>query len=152
MSKKFALSLIFVSLIMILSACSTSYDDMIGSFNGKYFSKGYVAPEPYTTSSSNFDEKQMLDDVVSMIKDSMTLLAAPDGGEGSTYEWKAYVPHKNEDGTEEMKEVVIGNEKLLAYTAPGVFNEDKENKLTVIVTEKNGKQYTDTAKVFITIE
>jgi len=40
----------------------------------------------------------------------------------------------------------------LSYKAPGVFNSDKENKLVVTVTEKSGRQFTDTAKVFIEIE
>ena len=51
-----------------------------------------------------------------------------------------------------MKETVIGNERVLCYMAPGIFNSDKENKLTLTLTEASGKTYTDTAKVFITIE
>ena len=150
-NKKFMFLLSFVCICFIAS-CRNSYDDMIQDFNEKYFTKGYLPPEPYTTQSNSFDETQMLEDIVSMIDGSIYNFTAPDGGEGCIYEWKAYVPHKDSNGNEQMKEYEIGKERVLNYLAPGVFNSDKENKLTVTVTESSGKQYTDTAKVFITIE
>ena len=125
---------------------------MIDNFNQKYFTKGYLPPEPYTTKSKNFRESEMLDEIISMKEDSLTILTAPDGGEGSLYEWKALVPSKDENGKSYMKETVIGSERTLSYKAPGVFNSDKENKLVVTVTEMSGGQFTDTAKVFIEIE
>ena len=148
--KKF---LLIVALVLfVFAGCDNSYDKMIEDFNSSYFSKGYKEPEPYTTSSSTFDEKQMLDEIVSMIDGSVTVFTAPEGGEGCVYEWKAHVPGKDSNGKDIMEETVLGNERVLPYSAPGVFNSDKENKLTVTVTESSGKQYTDTAKVFITIE
>ena len=61
-----------------------------------------------------------------------------------------FVP--DSDGKDFMEPHVIGNERTLNYQSPGVFKTDRENKLTVTVTEKSGKQYKDTAKVFIDIE
>lgn len=141
-------------LIFCLSfaGCSNSYDKMIENFNEKYFKKGYLPPEPYTTKSKGFDENFILDDVVSMVDGSFTVLTAPDGGEECIYEWKAFIPSKDSTGKDYMKEEVIGDERVLNYLAPGVFNSDKENKLVITVTEKSGKQFTDTARVFITIE
>ena len=53
-----------------------------------------------------------------------------------------------------MKPIKIedNNKKTLSFLAPGGFNRDKENLLVVTVTEKSGRQFTDTAKVFIEIE
>ena len=151
-----------ISLTLSISACSNSYNEMIDGFNKKYFKKGYLPPEPYTTSSKDFKElihelshfllNEMLDEIISMKDDSLTILTAPDGGEESTYEWKALVPKKDKNGKDYMDSAVIGNERTLSYKAPGVFNSDKENKLVVTVTEKSGRQFTDTAKVFIEIE
>ena len=137
---------------LLITACANSYNEMIDNFNQKYFTKGYLPPEPYTTKSKNFRESEMLDEIISMKEDSLTILTAPDGGEGSLYEWKALVPSKDENGKSYMKETVIGSERTLSYKAPGVFNSDKENKLVVTVTEMSGGQFTDTAKVFIEIE
>ena len=143
-------SIVFVTLL--LTCCNSSYDKMIDDFNESHFKKGYLPPEPYTTSSGNFNELEMLDEIVSMVDGSITVITAPDGGAGCSYEWKAHIPSKDSDGKEFMKETVIGTDRTLSYTAPGVFNSDKENKLTVTVTEASGKKYTDTAKVFITVE
>ena len=112
----------------------------------------YQPPEPYTTHSKQFKENEILDEYVCMGMEERIILTAPDGGDGSTYEWKALVPSKNEKGKDFIESHVIGNERTLNYLAPGVFKTDRENKLIVTVTEKSGKQYTDTAKVFIEIE
>ena len=148
--KKFLL--IIAVVLFVFAGCDNSYDQMIEDFNSSYFSKGYKEPEPYTTDSSSFDEGQMLDEIVSMIDGSVTMFTAPEGGEGCVYEWKAHIPCKDSNGKDYMKETVVGNERVLCYTAPGVFNSDKENKLTLTITEASGKTYTDTAMVFITIE
>ena len=89
---RLVLMISIISLILSISACSNSYNDMIDGFNKKYFKKGYLPPEPYTTSSKDFKEGEMLDEIISMKDDSLTILTAPDGGEESTYEWKALVP------------------------------------------------------------
>lgn len=148
----YVLIISIISLTLSISACSNSYNDMIDGFNKKYFKKGYLPPEPYTTSSKDFKEGEMLDEIISMKDDSLTILTAPDGGVESTYEWKALVPKKDKNGKDYMDSAVIGNERTLSYKAPGVFNSDKENKLVVTVTEKSGRKFTDTAKVFIEIE
>ena len=143
-------SVAFVTLLLV--CCNSSYDKMIEDFNDSHFEKSYLPPEPYTTSSNGFNELEMLEETISMLDDSITVITAPDGGSGCSYEWKAHVPCKDTDGKDFMKETVIGSDRTLSYKAPGVFNSDKENKLTLTVTEASGKQYTDTAKVFITIE
>ena len=149
---RFLLVLMISIISFLIPACSNSYNEMIDGFNGKYFKKGYLPPAPYTTSSENFEEDKMLDEIISMKDDSLTILIAPDGGEETLYEWKALVPAKDANGKSFMNETVIGNKRTLSYKAPGVFNSDKENKLIVTVTEKSGRQFTDTAKVFIEIE
>ena len=154
MKKNHKVLLVFslTAAVLMLCGCGNSYDNMIDDFNNKYFEKGYLAPAPYTTESSGFNEHEMLEDTISMLDGSMSVFIAPDGGESCTYEWKAHIPSKNAEGKDYMKETVIGTDRTLSYTAPGVFNSDKENKLTVTVTEASGKKNTDTAKVFITVE
>ena len=152
MKKRFNSILLITIITLLMTACANSYNEMIDDFNKKYFTKGYLPPEPYTTKSKNFRESEMLDDIISMKEDTLTILTAPDGGEECLYEWKALVPAKDDNGKSYMKETVIGNERTLSYKAPGVFNSDKENKLVVTVTEKAGREFTDTAKVFIEIE
>ena len=125
---------------------------MIVSYNEKNMKTSYQPSEPYTTHSKHFKENEILDEFVCMGTEERIILTAPDGGEGCLYEWKALVPSKNEKGKDVMEAHVIGNERTLNYLAPGVFKTDRENKLTVTVTEKSGKQYSDTAKVFIDIE
>ena len=125
---------------------------MIVSYNEKNMKTSYQPSEPYTTHSKHFKENEILDEFVCMGTEERIILTAPDGGEGCLYEWKALVPSKNEKGKDVMEAHVIGNERTLNYLAPGVFKTDRENKLIVTVTEKSGKQYSDTAKVFIDIE
>ena len=125
---------------------------MIDNFNQKYFTKGYLPPEPYTTSSKNFNEEAMLDDSISMVDGMIYIFVAPDGGEECTYEWKAMIPVKNSDGRDVFSERVLGVAKELKYQAPKPFNVDKENRLVVTVTEASGRKFTDTAKVYITSE
>ena len=137
---------------LLFSACKNSYDEMIVSYNEKNMKTSYQPPEPYTTHSKHFKENEILDEFVCMGTEERIILTAPDGGEGCLYEWKALVPSKNEKGKDFIESHVIGNERTLNYLAPGVFKTDRENKLIVTVTEKSGKQYTDTAKVFIDIE
>ena len=142
---------IFLS-ALFFSACKNSYDEMIVSYNEKNMKTSYQPSEPYTTHSKHFKENEILDEFVCMGTEERIILTAPDGGEGCLYEWKALVPSKNEKGKDVMEAHVIGNERTLNYLAPGVFKTDRENKLIVTITEKSGKQYTDTAKVFIDIE
>lgn len=151
MKKFFGFCCAFI-IIFFISGCSNSYEKMINDFNEEYFEKGYLPPEPYTTGSTGFQEGLMLDDIISIKEDSITVLIAPDGGENCSYEWKALVPCKDTHGKYYMKPTVIGNKRTLKYKAPGVFSSDKENKLVLTVTEVSGKQYRDTAKVFIEIE
>lgn len=142
---------IFLS-ALFFSACKNSYDNMIEEYNEKYFVKSYLPQESYTTHSTDFNENDILDEFYCMEIESRYVFTAPDGGEGCVYEWKALVPSKDSDGKDFMEPHVIGNERTLNYQSPGVFKTDRENKLTVTVTEKSGKQYKDTAKVFIDIE
>lgn len=142
---------IFLS-ALFFSACKNSYENMIEEYNEKYFVKHYQPQESYTTHSKDFNENDILDEFYCMEIESRYVFTAPDGGEGCVYEWKALVPSKDSDGKDFMEPHVIGNERTLNYQSPGVFKTDRENKLTVTVTEKSGKQYKDTAKVFIDIE
>ena len=145
-------NVILISLFFAFSACENNYDEMLTSYNENYLKTSYQPMEPYTTHSKSFDENDILDEFYCMETESRYILTAPDGGEGCVYEWKALVPSKDADGKDFMEPHVIGNERTLSYQAPGVFKTDRENKLTVTVTEKSGKQYKDTAKVFIDIE
>ena len=141
---------IFITAVFV-SGCKNSYENMIGEFNEKYFEKGYLPPQPYSVNSSGFVETAMLDDICTFSKDTYVQLIAPDAGD-CKYEWKALVPQKDSSGNEFIKENVIGTERTLVYEIPGVFNTDKENKLILTIVQTSGKQYTDTAKVFIDIE
>lgn len=151
---RLVLMISIISLTLSISACSNSYNEMIDGFNKKYFKKGYLPPEPYTTSSKDFKEGEMLKDIIVMADEQLYLFTAPDGGEDCTYEWQGFAPVKDSDGKEKMKPIKIedNNKKTLSFLAPGGFNRDKENLLVVTVTEKSGRQFTDTAKVFIEIE
>lgn len=142
---------IFLS-ALFFSACKNSYDNMIEEYNEKYFVKSYLPPEPYTTSSKNFNEIDMLDDIISMQDGNRMILSAPEGGEGCTYKWEGFAPGKDSEGKDCMKSIFVETERTLFFDAPGGFDKDRENKLVVTVTEKSGKQYTDTARVFIEIE
>ena len=152
MKKKFAL--LFTTSLFILS-CSNpgnSYEQMIDSFNRKFFEEDYVPPEEYSIENSSFKENEMLDDTFSFPTGYLIILEAPKGQDGCNYEWKAIVPQLDESGKEILKENVIGTSKTLKFTTPGVFSTDKENKLVLTVTEQSGKIYKDTATVFITSE
>ena len=142
---------IFLS-ALFFSACKNSYDEMITSYNKQNMKTSYQPHEPYTTHSKIFKENEILDEIVRIEMEGRIILAAPDGGEGCAYEWKALVPSENEEGKDVMEAHVIGNERTLNYLVPGVFKAYRENKLTVTVTEESGKQYTDTAVVLIEIE
>ena len=151
---RFIVKLSISSLFLILTACNNSYDVMIENFNQKYLVKGYLPPEPYTTSSKNFEEKDMLDDIIRMSDDQLYLFTAPDGGEDCVYEWQGFVFQQDSHGIEQKVEVKIpdNDKRTLSFLAPGNFNRDKENLLVVTVTEKSGRQFTDTASVFFRIE
>ena len=146
------IQLLLIIVLCVLAGCNNNYEEMIDEFNEDFFRKGYLPPAPYTTSSSDFNELEMLDEIISMPDGSISVFSAPDGGEGCTYEWKAHVPCKDSDGKDFINETVIETDRTLSYKAPGIFNSDKENKLTLTVTEASGKKYTDSARVFITIE
>ena len=148
---------VFICILVLIilsgfSGCKNSYGEMISDYNEKYMKTNYQPPEPYTTRSKKFKENEILDEFICIGTEERMIFTAPDGGDDCVYEWKALVPSKDVDGKDFMEPHVIGNERTLSYLAPGVFKTDRENKLTVTVTEKSGKQYKDTAKVFIDIE
>lgn len=145
--KKVLRFVLMISIItLFITACSNSYNEMIDGFNKKYFKKGYLPPEPYTTSSKDFKEGEMLDEIITMVEGERIVLVAPDGGEGCVYEWKGFIAGKEEP-------IFIKNLRTLIIDAPDNFDKaNKGNKLVITVTESSGKQYTDIARVFIEIE
>ena len=148
---KKSLFLFIVPLVIFsIFSCCNSYEQMIESFNDKYFKPDYLSPEEYTTENKDFKESSMLDEVFYFPEGYLIILEAPKGRGKCTYEWKAIIPSTDNSNKEILKEDVIGTDRTLKFKTPGVFNTDKENKLILTVTESSGNIYKDTANVFIT--
>ena len=145
----YVLIISIISLTLLVSACSNSYDDMIEQFNLKNFKKGYNTKEHYTI-SDDFLETDMLEDVITVNSHSVLNLIAPFCGDDGNYEWKVIVPEKDNHSNRYIeKEYCIGNERILFYEIPGVLNIDKRNTLILTVSNNNGEEYTDSAIIFI---
>ena len=123
----------FLSAIFF-SACKNSvdeksYEEMILTFNQKYFSSEPVYYEPYSVNSPDFNPKEMLAPSYVFLEDSYVNLSAPENC--TTYSWETFDSNGNK---------IYSSTKSFFYCeASTAFKTGEENSLILTVTIANGE-------------
>lgn len=137
----YVLIISIISLTLLISACSNSYDEMIDGFNKKYFSLTPTPPIEKRITDANFAQETMLELRYTFIQGYESTLVAPAGA--SSYLWKI----QNSDGT--MQEESLCEERIYTFIPEEDFEINAETKLVLTVTNEAGTEYIDTTIIVV---
>ena len=140
------ITLVFLSLLCLLCfSCTHSYDDMITTFNKKYFSPAQPKLPDYSITGADFVASEMLEPSYLLPCGYYVDIEAPRGGK--SYKW--YV----EGMEEECSTKPEFSKRVFHYEIPGLFKLGEENTLVLTVTAADDKgnvtEYIDKAVIII---
>ena len=151
----FVLILSFL-LLVLLSACNNSVDDMLEDYNGQFGKKYMILTEgrdteevPASPGDIDFEEGKMLRDEYYMWEDSTLILAGPPKNV-SLYRWTVYDPE------EEYKivDVQTVNGSLttadfVIYRPQSTLEVEHTYKLNLTIKSTGGVEYSDTCAIVV---
>lgn len=151
----FVLSL-SVLVLVLLSACNNSVEDMLDDYNGKFAKKymiltGQTDREevPPSPGEIDFEEGKMLRDEYYMWEDSTLILAGPPKNV-SAYRWTVYDPEDNF----KIVDIQTVNGSLttadfVIYRPYSTLEVEHTYKLTLTIRSTGGVEYSDTCAIVV---
>lgn len=143
---RFLLIISIFSICLIFSGCKnssviSSYDEMLQSYNSKYFSLTPTDPIEKKITDSGFTQESMLENRYTLIQGYEASLVAPMGG--ARYLWQK----QNADGT--YAEPALCEERIYSFIPEDDFELNAETKLVLTVTNEAGTEYIDTTIIIV---
>ena len=129
-------------ILLLLSSCTNSYEQMINNFNQNYFTLTPTPPKENNLLDEDFDQEQMLEIRYTFIEGFESSLVAPKGA--AKYLW---VEENLEDGQVQKK--TLCNERIYVFLPESDFEVNKESKLVLTVTDEKGTEYIDTTIIVV---